>query len=174
MRTITPRLQPALQPALQPVKAAIMLLLLLCYFFTANALADYDRNKAVPVEKVLFGSVMSVRNIDQEELIQDKNNGWHTFGGALIGGVIGNQFGGGSGKDVATILGAVIGGSMANNRHNQPKKVVIRLVELMIKVESGEQFMVIQDYDKQMVFHSSDKVRMIYLANNTVRIDKQR
>ncbi len=141
--------------------------------FTANTLADYDRNKAVPVEKVLFGKVMSVRNINQDELIQDKNNGWHTFGGALIGGVIGNQFGGGSGKEVATILGAMIGGSIANNRNSQPKKVFIRLVELMIEVEGGEQFMVIQDFDKQMIFRSNDKVRMIYLANSTVRIDKQ-
>ncbi len=157
-----------------PLISPVILALLVCCLFTANAFADYDRNKAVPVEKVLFGAVISVRNINQEELIQDKNNGWHTFGGALIGGVIGNQFGGGSGKDVATILGAIIGGSVANNRNNQPKKVVIRLVELMIKVDSGEQFMVIQDLDRQMIFHSNDKVRMIYLANNTVRIDKQR
>lgn len=142
------------------------------FLFSAHTFADYDRNKAVPVEKVLFGTVISVRNINQEELILDKNNGWHTFGGALIGGVIGHQFGGGSGKDVATILGAVIGSSMANNRHNQAKKVITRLVELMIKVESGEQFMVIQDFDKSMVFHAKDNVRMVYLANNTVRIDK--
>ena len=48
------------------------------------AQADYDRNKAVPVEKVLFGQVLSVRNITEQELIQDKNQGWKTFGGALI------------------------------------------------------------------------------------------
>lgn len=142
--------------------------------YSTSVYADYDRNKAVPVEKVLFGSVESVRNITHEELKRDKQNGWHTFGGALMGGVIGNQFGGGSGRDVATILGAIIGGSMANNHQSQPKRVVTRLVELMIKVESGKQFMVIQDYDPQMVFHSQDKVRMIYLANSTVRIDKQR
>jgi len=152
--------------------ALLAVLLMLCS--TTNVYADYDRNKAVPVEKVLFGNVVSIRNITQEELIHDKKNGWHTFGGALIGGVIGNQFGGGSGKDVATILGAIIGGSIANNRHNQPKKVLIRLVELMIQVEDAEQFMVIQDFDNQMIFHAKDKVRMIYLANNTVRVDKQR
>jgi len=140
----------------------------------STAYAEYDRDKAVPVEKVLFGSIVSVRNITNEELIRDRNNGWHTFGGAIIGGIIGNQFGGGSGKDVATILGAIIGGSVANNSQEQARKVTIRLVELMITVESGEQFMVIQDLDKQMVFHAKDKVRLIYLANNTVRVDKQR
>jgi outer membrane lipoprotein SlyB len=150
-----------------------ILLLFSIVFFTTNTFAEYDRNKAVPVEKVLFGSVISVRNITQEELIKDKNNGWRTFGGALMGGIIGNQFGGGSGRDVATILGAIIGGNMTNNNQKQPKRRVIRLVELLIKVESGEQFMVIQDFDSQMRFHSTDKVRMIYLANDTVRIDKQ-
>jgi len=155
-------------------KTLNILVILVLFFSTNYAFADYDRNKAVPVEKVLFGNVISVRNITQEELIRDKSNGWHTFGGALIGGVIGHQFGGGSGRDVATILGAMIGGSIANNNHNQPQRKIIRLVELMIKVESGEQFMVIQDFDKQMIFHSADSIRMIYLANSTVRIDKQR
>lgn len=81
--------------------------------------ADYERNKAVPVEKVLFGQVLSVRNITERELIQDKNSGWKTFGGALIGGAIGNQFGSGSGRGVATILGAIIGGSIAHDKNPQ-------------------------------------------------------
>jgi outer membrane lipoprotein SlyB len=144
------------------------------FFYSTSVYANYDRNKAVPVEKVLFGSVVSIRNISHEELIRDKKNGWHTFGGALVGGVIGNQFGRGNGRDVATILGAIIGGSIADNNRNQPKKIITRLVELMIKTDTGKQFMVIQDYDPSMVFHLKDKVRMIYLANSTVRIDKQR
>ena len=156
------------------MKTFVVLAILLVFSSINNANADYNRNKAVPVEKVLFGHVSSVRNISYEELTKDSNNGWHTFGGALVGGIIGNQFGGGSGKDVATILGAIIGSSMAKNRHHPPKTITINLVELMIKVESGEQFMVIQDFDKNMVFHPDDKIRMIYLANNTVRIDKQR
>ncbi|PKH86467.1 glycine zipper 2TM domain-containing protein [Colwellia sp. Bg11-28] len=151
-------------------------LTLFTFFFSNLADADYDRNKAVPVEQVLFGTVISARNVSQEELIQDKNSGWKTFGGALIGGVIGNQFGGGSGRDIATVLGAVIGGKIANNR-SQDKTVVIQLVELMIEVDCAEQqcqqYMVIQDYDSQMVFHHQDAVRMVYLANGNVRIDKQ-
>jgi uncharacterized protein YcfJ len=41
--------------------------------------------------------------------------------GAIIGGVIGNQFGGGSGKDIATALGAVIGA----NKAGQPRSGVV-------------------------------------------------
>lgn len=36
--------------------------------------------------------------------------------GAIIGGAIGNQIGGGSGKDAATVLGAIVGADIANKR----------------------------------------------------------
>jgi uncharacterized protein YcfJ len=39
--------------------------------------------------------------------------------GAIIGGVIGNQFGGGSGKDAATVLGAILGADVATNNGRQ-------------------------------------------------------
>ena len=135
--------------------------------------ADYDRNSAVAVEKVLFGKIVSVRNISQKELIADKNQGWKVFGGALVGGLIGNQFGGGSGRDIATVLGAIIGGNMANNRNPEYQERTIHLVELMIKVEQGKEYMVIQDLDANMVFHADDVIRMIYLEGGMVRIDRQ-
>ena len=36
--------------------------------------------------------------------------------GAIIGGAIGNQVGGGKGKDAATVLGAIIGADIANKQ----------------------------------------------------------
>jgi outer membrane lipoprotein SlyB len=135
--------------------------------------ADYDRNKAVAVEKVLFGKVQSVRNITDQEIIEDKNQGWKVFGGALIGGAIGNQFGSGSGRDVATILGALIGGTHSHNQNPRYHHKTIYLVELMIKTDQGDEFMVIQDLDSRMIFQRNDAIRMIYLANGSVRIDKQ-
>lgn len=148
--------------------------LVLCttLLFTAPSFAAYERNKAVPVQQVLFGEVRSVRNITEQELVQDKANGWKTFGGALLGGVIGNQFGGGSGRTAATILGSVIGGSIAHNKQQTSHYNEYHLVELMIKVENGEQFMVVQDVDSQMRFNTGDDVRLVYLSDNTVRVDK--
>lgn len=139
---------------------------------SAPSFAAYERNKAVPVQQVLFGKVQSVRNITEQELVQDKNSGWKTFGGALLGGVIGNQFGGGSGRTAATILGSVIGGSVAHNRQQGSHYNQYHLVELMIKVENGKQFMVVQDKDSQMTFNTGDSVRLVYLSDNTVRVDK--
>jgi outer membrane lipoprotein SlyB len=142
-------------------------------FATMGQNSQYDRNKPVPVEKVLFGTIESVRNITRQEIVEDKNNGWRTFGGALLGGVIGSQFGSGSGQDVATILGAFLGGSIAHNRKKESRQIITQLVELMIETEDGERYMVIQDLDATMIFHRNDQIRLIYLATGSVRVDKQ-
>jgi outer membrane lipoprotein SlyB len=147
--------------------------IILFVFSSMSQSGQYDRNKAVPVEKVLFGTVESVRNITEQEIIKDKNRGWKTFGGALLGGVIGNQFGGGSGRNVATVLGAFVGGSIAHNKSSQSRHVITQLVELMIKTEEGARFMVIQGLDSRMLFQRNDDIRLIYLATGSVRVDKQ-
>jgi outer membrane lipoprotein SlyB len=151
--------------------------LLVCIILLAGhlpqALADYQRNQAVPVDKVLFGKLISVRRVTETELIEDRNHGWKVFGGALIGGTIGNQFGSGSGRAITTVLGAMLGSSIANDKHSRVQEITIQLVELMIRIDNGDEYMVVQDLDPDMIFHSQDKIRMIYLANGSVRIDKQ-
>ncbi|MBY6185595.1 glycine zipper 2TM domain-containing protein [Marinobacter hydrocarbonoclasticus] len=147
-------------------------LMLIGFILAANAAANYNRNQAVPVEKVVYGTVESVREVSREELIEDRNRGWKVFGGALIGGVIGHQFGGGSGQDVATVLGALAGAGLANRSASQQQVRQYRLVELMIETEASERVMVIQDFDPGMVFRASDAVRLVYLSGGQVRVDK--
>lgn len=139
----------------------------------AYAASDYNRNQAVPVEKVLFGHVMSIRYITQQDLIEDKDHGWKVFGGAVLGGVLGHQFGSGSGRDIATILGALIGGTFVNNNNTSSKMSKVELIELMVKTDTGQEYMVIQYLDPSMIFHRSDKIRMVYLTNGIVRVDKE-
>lgn len=43
-----------------------------------------------------------------------------TLFGAIVGGVIGHQFGSGRGNDAATIAGSLIGAAVANDRDNRP------------------------------------------------------
>ena len=43
------------------------------------------------------------------------NEGIGTATGAVAGGLIGNQFGGGSGRTIATVVGALAGGVIGNN-----------------------------------------------------------
>ena len=65
----------------------------------------------------------------------------------------------------------MIGGNVAHNQQQTQRYEHTQLVELLIQVESGEQFMVVQDSDPVMRFHQGDNVRLIYLTNNTVRVD---
>lgn len=50
--------------------------------------------------------------------------------GAIVGGAIGNRFGSGSGRDIATVAGAALGGSLGhdykNRYHGQNYRVVCR------------------------------------------------
>nr|WP_095506883.1 glycine zipper 2TM domain-containing protein [Paraferrimonas sedimenticola] len=138
---------------------------------SATSSMAYDRNQAVPVQKVEYGSIESVRTVTKEELVRDRNSGWKTFGGALLGGIIGAQFGGGYGQDVATVLGAIAGGSIANRSNPSHYKVRHKLVELMVKQDSGQSIMIMQDYDPGMVFKAGDEVRVVYLTGY-VRVDK--
>lgn len=53
---------------------------------------------------------------------QDVNCGAGVLGGAVLGGLAGNQIGGGKGQDVATAAGATIGGLLgATRRECQPQ-----------------------------------------------------
>ncbi|QHS13792.1 MULTISPECIES: glycine zipper 2TM domain-containing protein [unclassified Shewanella] len=151
------------------VKSIFAVLLTIC-LFCGQSQAAYERNQAVPVEKVLYGHIESVKHVTEKQLVEDSRSGWKTFGGALIGGVIGHQFGGGSGKDVATVLGALIGGGIGSQHGNQQYYLETKLVELMIKQEDGSQVMVIQDADPGMSFTAGDEVRVVYLTGY-VRVD---
>ena len=156
------------------LKPYLVVFTVICLIFSSSALYanSYNRNQAVPVEKVEFGQVSSVRNITEKQLIEDSNSGWKTFGGALIGGVIGHQFGGGSGQDVATVLGALLGAGVGNRYGDSSYYQELKLVEMMITLDSGEQVMVIQDFDQGMIFNVNDEVRVVYLQGY-VRVDRQ-
>ena len=65
----------------------------------------------------------------------DGNNVVGTIAGGVVGGVLGHQVGGGKGKDIATIAGA-LGGAYAGNRvqNNMAKTTEYHVV---VRLESG-------------------------------------
>lgn len=140
--------------------------------FPLFANAGYQRNQARPVNEVVFGTVESVRYISQQDIVQSKANGWETLLGAVVGGVIGNQFGDGHGREVATAVGAIAGGSIAHKNANRTYSIEYRLVELLIETKDGKWIDVIQDVDPQMLFSKEDKVRILYFDDG-VRVDKE-
>ncbi|MGR2999992.1 glycine zipper 2TM domain-containing protein [Vibrio vulnificus] len=132
--------------------------------------ANYERNVAKPVNKVIYGEVESVRYISQQEIMRSQAEGWKTLLGATMGGLVGNQFGGGTGKEVATAIGAVAGAVIVQNQGQSEYRIEYQLVELLIKTEKGQLINVIQDVDKNMLFNRADKVRMLYFDDG-VRVD---
>ncbi|EKO3429210.1 glycine zipper 2TM domain-containing protein [Vibrio fluvialis] len=145
-------------------------LILLIFPLFANA--AYQRNQARPVNEVVFGQVETVRYISQQDIVHSKANGWETLLGAVVGGLIGNQFGDGHGREVATAIGAVAGAGIARSNTNQTYHVEYRLVEILIKTSEGKLIDVIQDVDSQMLFSSGDRVRILYFDDG-VRVDKE-
>ncbi|ELA7315640.1 glycine zipper 2TM domain-containing protein [Vibrio alginolyticus] len=139
-------------------------------FLPLVANAAYERNVAKPVNEVVYGKIDSVRYITQQEVVQSKSNGWKTLLGATIGGLVGNQFGGGTGREVATAVGALAGAAVAQNQSNYQYTVEYKLVELLIKVKGDRLINVIQDVDKNMLFSRGDEVRILYFDDG-VRVD---
>ncbi|WP_117233244.1 glycine zipper 2TM domain-containing protein [Vibrio maerlii] len=143
------------------------LVILLIFPLFAHA---YQRNQARPVNDVVYGAVESVRYITQQEIIHSQANGWHTLLGAVVGGLVGNQFGGGTGKEVATAVGAVAGAGMVRHHGNRDTLIEYKLVEILIKTDKGKLVDVIQDVDNSMLFNRGDEVRILYF-NDGVRVD---
>lgn len=147
-------------------------LLWIILVFPLIANAAYQRNTARPVNEVVFGQVDTVRYITQKEIVKSQGSGWQTLLGAVVGGVVGNQFGGGTGKEVATAVGAVAGAGIARSNANQVYRMEHKLVELLIETEQGKLIDVIQDIDSRMLFEKGDKVRILYFDDG-VRVDKE-
>ena len=154
------------------MKAIILIVSSLLGFVTAPAwAAPYERNTARPVDQVVFGQVDTVRNITQRQVLESEHTGWKTLGGAVLGGLLGNQFGGGHGREIATAVGALAGAAAVQHYQSGGSVVENKLVELLIRNEQDGLINVIQDYDPAMVFASGDKVRILYFRDG-VRVDK--
>ena len=145
------------------------LLVLLLLPLTVSA--AYNRNEARVVNKVVYGEVDSVRYITHQEMVQSTVNGWETLLGAAVGGLIGNQFGDGRGRELATAVGAIAGASVAHQQQNQVTSVNYKLVELLVKTEEGQLVDIVQDLDSNMLFSRGDDVRILYFDKG-VRVDQ--
>ncbi len=83
--------------------------------FTAQFIPHVESVREQVVEKKInphYGKVINVATFDVEtEGVKPAG----TIGGAVVGGILGNQVGGGNGKKLATVLGAVAGGVAGNS-----------------------------------------------------------
>lgn len=98
------------------------------------------------------GTVTSVNAV----AVQGKTSGVGAVGGAVAGGVVGHQFGGGKGKDAMTVLGA-IGGALAGNQIEKSQRQTTRY-DVMVQMEDGSSRSF--SYNTIPAISSGDRVRV--------------
>ena len=77
------------------------------------------------------GVVESIREMKQ----RGDGTGLGAVGGAVVGGLVGNQFGGGSGKKITTVAGAV-GGAFAGHQIEKEVKAT-KSYEITVRLDDG-------------------------------------
>lgn len=88
---------------------------------------------ATPIKETVKTPRQECRNVTvtHRRPVQDENRITGSVLGAVAGGVIGHQFGGGRGKDVATVVGA-LGGGYAGRALSR-KAILTRLRNSVVK-----------------------------------------
>ncbi len=99
------------------------------------------------------GKVDGVRTIE----VAAKPSGVGVVAGAVVGGLLGNQIGGGSGKTLATVGGAVGGGYAGNEIEKRTRKGVV--YEVDVKMDNGERRSF--RFDAQPSWKAGDPVKVV-------------
>ena len=123
----------------------------------------YNSGEAQQVQQVMFGTLLSVEEVRVE------GEGAHT--GAIIGGVtgaaVGSLFGGGSGRVLSVVGGALLGGVLGSGVEGQVRSYDAH--QFTIELENGSTIVVVQRKDEQF-FTRGDRVRVIVSGQNAARV----
>ena len=99
------------------------------------------------------GVIESVREVEKA----GTGTGLGAVGGAVAGGVLGNQIGAGRGKDVMTVVGAVAGGLAGNQIEKKVRST--KSYEITVRMEDGNTK--ILNEAAPPAWHSGDRVKVI-------------
>jgi outer membrane lipoprotein SlyB len=114
--------------------------------------AESTRHAAAPVCQNC-GVVESVREVST----RGDGSGLGAAGGAVVGGLLGNQVGGGHGKEAMTVVGA-IGGAFAGNQIEKQARAT-RSYETTVRMNNGSSRTVAQA--AQPEWHDGDRVKIV-------------
>jgi uncharacterized protein YcfJ len=119
------------------------LAILLALFAAApTAMAQYNNFGTVEIVRVEPRMITTYQQQCREVAVQTPATSGNTAGGvlgAIAGAAIGNQIGGGSGRDIATVVGGVVG-YQAGRGESQPGGVSYRTVceSVQVLTQRGE------------------------------------
>lgn len=113
-----------------------------------------------------YGTVVSVKHVELEE---DHPALLGTIGGAAVGGIIGNIFGGGHGKALTTVIGAGAG-ALAGN---VAEKAITKQngLEIEVKLDNGQLVSIVQGADQS--FSPGERVRVLRGSDGSARVSRQ-
>ncbi len=97
-----------------------------------------------------------IESIDAIET-RGQGSGVGVVGGAVVGGLLGNQVGGGRGKDAMTVVGAV-GGALAGNQIEKRVRSTTHY-DIRVRMDNGSS-RVVQEAN-QPAWHNGDHVKII-------------
>lgn len=100
------------------------------------------------------GVIESIRDVEARGEI----NGLGAAGGAVVGGLLGNQVGGGHGKEAMTVAGA-IGGALVGNQIERQAKTT-RTYDVVVHLNDGST-RVIHEGNASSGWHVGDRVRFV-------------
>jgi len=99
------------------------------------------------------GVIDSIREVTTK----GEGSGLGVVGGAVVGGLLGNQVGAGSGKDVATVVGAV-GGAVAGNQIEKSVKST-KSYDITVRFDDGSSRVFHEE--NASAWRSGDRVKVI-------------
>lgn len=141
---------------LLPVAALSILTLAGCANTAPFSGDVYRGSQAQTGQSVAYGTIVAVRPV-QIQADSRTGNLLGGGGGAVIGGILGNQVGGGTGRQLATVAGALggaVAGTAAEDRANR-----VSALEMEIRRDDGTDVIVVQRADRQ--FQAGQRVRLI-------------
>ena len=112
-----------------------------------------DMAPAVRTACASCGVIESVRTVET----RGDGSGVGAVGGAVVGGLLGNQVGGGNGKKAMTVVGA-IGGALAGNQIEKSMQSTTSY-EIVVRMESGAN-QIIHDSNRP-VWRNGDHVKVV-------------
>ena len=125
----------------------------------------FSRDEALRSQRTYYGVIESVT----EGKIEGTKTGIGTVAGGVLGGVAGHSVGGGSGKDIATVGGALAGavvGSIAEEATTRQKAY-----SLTVKLDDGRVLTIVQNADTPFV--RGQRVKVLETGENRMRVQVQ-
>jgi len=120
---------------------------------STQARSSTQAKQSAPARCAECGVIDSIREVTTK----GEGSGLGVIGGAVVGGLLGNQVGAGSGKDVATVAGAV-GGAVAGNQIEKSVKST-KSYDIIVRFEDGSSRVIHEE--NATAWRPGDQVKVI-------------